>query len=94
MSSIAEHFAKLKELSGVVQRKNYSANSIVELMIKALVTSNMAIQQVASLEAMFMLENPHLNTIYRMLAVLTGTKYIQYLTLLVTRKSPIASQFH
>jgi hypothetical protein len=42
---------------------------------------------------MFIYKNPHLNTIYRMLMILTLTKFIQYLTQIVTRKPPLASQF-
>jgi hypothetical protein len=89
----ATRFQKLKEASASIQQDGMSSDLIIELLMEASVATNFVIQEVASLEQVFISEHPHLNTVYRVFANLVFVEQIQQLTSIVTKKSPIASTF-
>jgi hypothetical protein len=93
MSSVSLQYSKLKEASASIQNKGYPPSVIIEQIMEASVATNLAIQEVASLEQIFILDHPHLNTVYRVLANLNFSELIQTLTNVVFKKSPIAAQF-
>jgi hypothetical protein len=93
MSFVSLQYSKLKEASAGIQNEGYPPSVIIEQIMEASVATNFAIQEVASLEQMFTLDHPHLNTVYRVLANLNFTELIQTLTNVVSKKSPIAAQF-
>lgn len=93
MESVSTHYSKLKDASAGIQRNGDPENIVIEPLMEASVATNFAIQQVTYLEQVFVLDNPHLNTVYRMFANLILVESIQELTAVVTAKSPLASQF-
>jgi hypothetical protein len=92
----AGHFAKLKETSAAAIQTNASgclAPDLVEPLMEAAVAANFSIQQVASLEQVFISEHPHLNTVYRVFAALVFVESVQEVTKIVSSKSLLASRF-
>lgn len=64
-----EHYSKLKLAFRSYRLERYSPAIIVEQLMESAVSSNFAIAQVSMLEQQLMVDYPHLNTIYRVLAL-------------------------
>jgi hypothetical protein len=93
MQSVSVHYAKLKKFAAHIQRDKYPPSIMIEQAMEAAVATNFAIQQVASLEQLFVADHPHLSTVYRVLANLVLVEVVMELTKVVSKKSPIAEEF-
>lgn len=93
MEQNATQFRKLKEAFQQCLRNQEPPLSIVEHMMETAVAANCSIQQVAALEQELGMQHEHLNTVYRVFAVLVLPEMTHELTRLVHQHSPKARQF-
>ena len=82
-------------------KRNWVANNvdhipssgIVEDILEASTVANLGIQYVQFLEQTLIMDYPHMNTIYRLMAVLVFPELTKDLTTEVTEKSPVGASF-
>ena len=89
----ARHYNMLKTMWGMITAHDLPPSSIVEDILAASAVANLGIQYVQFLEQKLAMDYPHMNTIYRLLAVLLLPELTENLTTEVTEKSPIGARF-
>jgi hypothetical protein len=93
MGHNVDQYSKLKHEFQDNQREQLPANVIAVHLMEAAAGSNFAIDQVSMLEQQLMIEYPHLNTVYKVLALLVMPACIQHVAQEVKTNSPRASDF-
>jgi hypothetical protein len=89
MGSIAQQYQCVLRNHRRYQNRGIAESGIVEYLMEAAVTTNMAIQQVRKLEMELMVQHEHLTTPYRLLATMVFPEITRDLTAIVREHAAI-----
>jgi hypothetical protein len=93
MRCVSFYYTRLKTSVSSMLEEGHPHNSVTQYIMQASVATNFAIQEVASLEELFVQDYPHLNTVYRLQASLLLVSFVPEVSSLVSKRSPLAAQF-
>eukprot|EP00957_Ditylum_brightwellii_P049017 3719106-Ditylum_brightwellii.AAC.1 len=85
MSSISDQYQVVARVQADYQQLSIPPQTIVESYLEAAVATNMAIQQVQTLEMELLAQHEHLTTPYRALALLALPEIVQHLATLMQK---------
>lgn len=85
--------AQLRANATATDKKEGHDENVIPLLMEIAVGSSFAIQQVSMLEHVLAVDHPHLNTIYRVFAVVACPDMIQIFSKLVQEHSPVANMY-